>query len=259
MRILTLLKQVPVSDAGGMDAVRGVLRREAGEKRMNPHDAAALEMGLRLRDAAGGTLEALSMGPPSSKSMLSEALALGADRAALLSGEAFAGADVLATARSLAAAYGFLGGYDAILGGAFTTDGGTGHTPGTLAALLGIPYFCGVCALAYEEEAWTLWQRLDRTQQRVRTSGPAVFSIAPDACALRMPTLAGRLAARRKIIELITPDMLALSAADCGLSGSPTRVVRVETLRRPPAVPPVTGEASELAGRIVACFGGRDI
>lgn len=254
MRLLVLLKQVPVSDAGGMDAARGLLRREPGEKRMNPHDAAALEAGLMLRDVAGGTLDALSMGPPSAKDMLEEALALGVDAAALLCGTDFAGADVLATARTLAAACALLGPYDAVLGGAFTTDGGTGHTLGTLAALLGQQYFIGVRALAPEVGGFVVTQELTCTVQRSRAPAPAVFSLLPQAYALRMPTLAGRLAARKKALRLITPAELALPREACGLAGSPTRVAAVETVQRPAAAPPVTGDPRTLAAAICACW-----
>ncbi|MDO4572470.1 MAG: hypothetical protein Q4C13_03810 [Clostridia bacterium] len=254
MRILVLLKQVPASDVGGMDAAIGLLRRDQGEKRVNPHDAAALEAGLRLREAAGGTLELMSMGPPSAREALAEALALGADAAALLCGEGFRGADVLATARALAAACRLLGPYDALLCGAFTTDGGTGHTPGTLAALLGLPYYAGVEEVAASPGGLLLTQTLTCTRQKLLLCAPAVLAIAPEAYRLRLPTLPGRLAARSRPVRVLPPEALALPPEALGLAGSPTRVVRVETLRRGPAAPPISGEARDMAERIYACF-----
>lgn len=222
MNLCVCLKQVPVSGAEVMGE-DGVLRRERGERRMNPHDGAALEAALRLRDAAGGRVTVLSMGPPAARVMLSEALTIGADEAVLITDPCFTGADVLATAYALACAIRRIGPFDYILCGDFTTDGGTGHTAGELAARLELPYLGAVTRLS--EMTATL--RMERFEEDIRLDTAAVLSVLPDAYTLRLPGLSSRLLATEKPLRRL--DVLAIGADPlrCGIAGSATRVEKI--------------------------------
>lgn len=222
MNLCVCLKQVPAIGAGVMGE-NGILRREHGARRMNPHDGAALEAALRLRDSSGGRVVALSMGPGTAETMLREALAVGADEALLLCDSGFAGADVLATAYALALAIQRFGAFDRILCGAFTTDGGTGHVAGELAARLNLPYLGQVQSV----NAHTAVQRLESYEQDVLLRGPVVLSVLSDAYTLRLPSLSGRLGAGQKPLTRWTAADIGADPLRCGLSGSATRVEKV--------------------------------
>jgi electron transfer flavoprotein beta subunit len=97
MNIIVCIKQVPDTTVVKIDPVKGTLIREGVPSIMNPDDKGGLELALRLKDQFGANVTVISMGPPQADVMLREALAMGADRAILLSDRKFAGADTLAT------------------------------------------------------------------------------------------------------------------------------------------------------------------
>ena len=116
MKIIVCIKQVPALSEASMDREKGVLVR-TGENKINPYDLPAIETALRLKEALGGEVTALTMGPESAEQALRTALAMTADHACLMSDRAFAGADVLMTARTLAQGIKALGGADLIICG----------------------------------------------------------------------------------------------------------------------------------------------
>jgi len=93
MRIVACLKQVPDATEVRLDPKTNTLSREGVKSIMNPFDRHALEQAVCTREQAGGTVIALSMGPPQAQEMLRDAIACGADEAVLVSDRAFAGAD----------------------------------------------------------------------------------------------------------------------------------------------------------------------
>jgi len=106
---------------------------------LNPFDRPVLETALRIKEARGGIVTALSMGPESSISAISEARAMGVDRGVLTCDPALAGSDTLATSTALAAAIGKLAPFDLVLFGTRTSDSDTGQVGPQAALLLGIP------------------------------------------------------------------------------------------------------------------------
>ena len=112
MKILVFVKQVPDTDDVKLDPKTGNLKREGVQSMINPLDANAIEAAVQLKEKYGGTVAAISMGPPQAEDMLKKALALGCDEAYLLSDRAFGGADTLATAYTLAKAAEKIGDYD---------------------------------------------------------------------------------------------------------------------------------------------------
>src|SRR3954454_5271296 len=103
MRIAVCVKQIPELDKLEFDRANRV-KREAANLVWNPADLRALGQALELRDACGGEVVAMTMGPPSAREVLEEAIERGADRAVRLVDKRCAGADTLATARALARA-----------------------------------------------------------------------------------------------------------------------------------------------------------
>ncbi|HWQ57507.1 MAG TPA: electron transfer flavoprotein subunit beta/FixA family protein [Clostridia bacterium] len=229
MRIAVCVKQVP-SGAADMDAQSGVLLRSgAGGIILNPWDLPAIEAALRAAEAFGTEATALSMGPASAGEALREALAMGVGRGVLLCDQAFSGADVYATAYTLAEGMKALGGFDLVFCGLRTADGDTAQLPFSLAVQLGAHAAGWVKRIERVDECGvTVLQELSFGTQRLTLPYPAVIALGREAAEPRAPTLKNRLAARKARIETISMSRLANRDEACyGLAASPTRVVRV--------------------------------
>ncbi len=157
MKIIVCIKQVPETQEVRLDPVTHTLKREGIAAIINPFDLYALEEGLRVKDAQGGTVTLLTMGPPQAEAALREALGYGADAAVLLSDRAFAGADTWATALTLAKAIEKLGGADLIFCGKQAIDGDTAQVGPMLATILDIPYVAWARKLAFGDGASSRW------------------------------------------------------------------------------------------------------
>ena len=115
MKIIVCMKQVPASTKVDIDPETGAMKRLTGATRTNPYDLFALETALQLRELVGGTVTALTMGPPQAEVMMRDAYTMGADEAVILSDRKFSGADVLATSYTLSQGIQVLGGADLII------------------------------------------------------------------------------------------------------------------------------------------------
>ena len=140
MKIIVCIKQVPDTTEVKINKETNTLIREGVASVINPFDLYAIEEGLRLREAHGGTVTVLSMGPMQVIDSLREALSMGADEAVLLSDRAFAGADTLATAYTLSKGIEKIGSYDLIICGKQAIDGDTAQVGPELAEMLEIPH-----------------------------------------------------------------------------------------------------------------------
>ena len=140
MKIAVLVKYVP--NRGGnppeIDGDEFRLRRDQPESGLDPVDEPGVEAGVRIIERDGGEVTIVSMGPPSAESAVVRALAMGADRGVLISDEHLIGADVLATARVLAATLARRQ-FDIVIAGSESTDAATGTLPMAVAALLDLP------------------------------------------------------------------------------------------------------------------------
>lgn len=232
MHIAVLIKQVPGTDNVKMDPETGVMIRTNKNNVINPLDENALEEAIRIKNSLPGTqVTAISMGPESALKALREALALGADRAVLISGRAFAGSDTIATARVLSAAIRRAGPVDLVLCGERATDGETGQTGAMVAAMLDIPVqtYVSKIDIAQTDQGYQL------TVQRIVEGGfevvsvpcPALITVVKDINIPGLPTLSGKIKARQTEIPIWGPADLGLEKPWLGLTGSPTRVVKI--------------------------------
>ncbi len=137
---IVLVKQVPDTSNISGDVMRpdGTVNRSKLPAIFNPEDKVALELALRLKDEHGGTITVLTMGPPPAARILRECLYMGADRSILLSDRRFAAADTLATSYALSKAIEKIGAFDLILGGRQAIDGDTAQVGPQTAEKLGI-------------------------------------------------------------------------------------------------------------------------
>ena len=250
LNIIVCIKQVPDTQEVRLDPVTHTLKREGIAAIINPFDLYALEEGLRVKDAQGGTVTVITMGPPQAEAALREALGFGADAAVLLSDKAFAGADTWATALTLAKAVDKLGGADLIFCGKQAIDGDTAQVGPMLAAILNIPFAAWARKVSFNDGKVEVERLLDHGYDAVEVKLPALVTVVKEINEPRVPSFKAKLRAKKEAIPVWGVADLGLDADQVGLNGSFTQVVKVFP---PPARGKSevwTGEPAELAGRL---------
>lgn len=205
---------------------------------INEWDNFAVEEAVRLKEAHGGTVTALTVGDEEAEEVLRRALAMGADEALHLVDDAFAGGDPWAVAQVLRAA---IAGrpFDLILCGAISADGTSGQTGGMLAALLGVPQVALATGLEVEGGKAQVRHEVEGGLERVvELDLPAVVTVQTGINEPRYVSIRGI----RKVASVEIPTRsaadLGLDAAAVGAAGSR---VTLEELFLPPA-----GEGAEI-------------
>jgi len=227
-RLAVLVKQVPDPEHFHrirIDLETNSIQRQGIPCIMNPHDRVALEVALRLKPSLqGASIDAVSMGPPSAREVLEEALAIGADQGYLLSDRAFAGADTLATARCLARFLERNGPYLLVLAGSETVDGATGQVPPQVAEFLGVPHVTLAMSVEVEGDHLLVERRPGYARVRLRMALPGLVSVLRQAAQPRIPSALDILKGSRKSVISLDLAGLDLAPGETGLLGSPTRV-----------------------------------
>ena len=255
--MIVLAKQVPDTRNVGKDAMKadGTVNRAALPAIFNPEDLNALEQALKIKDlVAGSSIQLLTMGPPRAADIIREGLFRGADGGILLKDRAFAGAATLATSYALSCAIKKLGDFDIIIGGRQAIDGDTAQVGPQVAEKLGIPQ------ITYAEEILevtdkdiTVKRRLEKGVEVVKAKFPVLITVngTADECRPRNAKLLQRFKHARTVseqqnldedytnlysmrnelnlTEWNTKDVDA-NLEDCGLSGSPTKVKKIESV-----------------------------
>ena len=237
LNILVCVKQVPDINLVKMDPVTGSLIRAGVPAILNPLDANALEAAVRVKEAHGGSITVITMGPDMAKEALRECLAAGADRAVLLSDRAFANADTLATSYVIVSAAKMLGDFDLIFCGKESLDGATGQMGAQLAQRFGPAQVTGALLIKeVNEEAKTavVERELEDGVETLEVQLPCLFTMEKTNYPARIPNLKGKLAAKKAVITTITADDIpGLDRNRIGDPGSPTKVPRMF----PPVMP----------------------
>jgi electron transfer flavoprotein beta subunit len=181
VRVIVPIKQMldPSGITVRRDKERIFVNRE--EYIIEPGSKAALEAALRLKDASGADVVAISMGDLQADDALREALAMGCDAAYLLCDGAFEEADISVTVRVLAAAVEKLGGAELIVAGRESGDTGAGQIGPRLAEALGLAQVTDVCALEMADGAVQATRRWGAGYATVLASLPALMTVAPEA------------------------------------------------------------------------------
>jgi len=228
MNIVVCLKQVPGTTKVRIDPQTNTLIRQGIKNIVNPFDTYALEEGVRIKERCGGKVTAISMGPPQAEEVLREAISAGADEAILLSDNAFAGADTLATAYTLARAIDKLGQYDIIICGRQTIDGDTGQVGPELAEMLEIPFIAYVSKIEEINNEYMRVQRMiEEGHEVIETPLPAVITVVKEINVPRLPSLRGLAKSKSAVIPIWTAQESGVDKSMVGLSGSATRVIKV--------------------------------
>ena len=228
MHIAVCVKQVPDTTDVRIDPATNTLVRSGVASILNPFDAYAVEEGVRLREAQGGDskVTVLSMGPPQAEAMLRECLSVGADEAVLLSDRAFAGADTWATSWALALALGKLKA-DLVICGKQAIDGDTAQVGPGIARHLDWPQACYVSKVAELVSGRIVVEcLLEAGREVLEVQLPAVLTVVKDVNIPRLPSLKGKMRAKKAEITIWKAADIGADPADVGLNGSPTVVAR---------------------------------
>ena len=243
MNILVLLKPVPDPEQERdiqIDAESGRIVREGVKHVIDPESRNALEAALQLSNQPGqepGFVAALAMAPVQVKDKLTEALAMGADEAFLLSDKAFGGADTYATSYTLAAAVRKIEAekelqFDLIFAGTSSSDGGTSHVAVQTAEWLQRTHISNVCSIELPDSAagGSMMRAIKRSEEVMLTfegEGPAVIGVTRDINKPRLVTAMGIIKARKKPLTVWSIEDVGIDPDKTGLAGSPTKPGRL--------------------------------
>jgi electron transfer flavoprotein beta subunit len=239
VKIIVCIKQVPESAVFEIEGGRVRIKREGVPSMVNPLDLNALEAGLSLREKHGGEVIAISMGPPQCEEALKEALAMGIDRAVLVSDRRIAGSDTLATSYALAKAIAELGGFDLIICGAQTIDSDTGQVGPQIAEELEIPHVAYVEKMKWIKGRFILERGCDGFVETISLTLPALITVSKRLNVPRRPPLGGiQDAFESKTVEIWGLERIKADPGAVGDLGSATWVQRL--------YPPVAKKRGEI-------------
>jgi len=230
MKICVMVKQVPSTDQVKIDDQTGTMIRDGVEAEINPLDLYAVEEAVAIKERSLEEVEitVISMGPPAAMQALRSALAMGCDKACLLSDRKFGGADTWATAYTLKKGIEAVGPFDLILCGERATDGETGQVGPGVAAQFDIPVIAYVSAIESLEGGRIVAKRaIEGGHETVEASLPVLMTFVKEINEPRIPSLRGKLNAKKVEIPTLSAEDIAAEEDKIGLKSSPTRVVKV--------------------------------
>lgn len=236
MNIIVCIKQVPDTTEIRIDPVKKTLIRDGVPSILNPFDGYALEAALRLKDKnPDAKITAVSMGPQQAKAVLKEAVAVGCDKAYLLSDRVFGGSDTLATSyiisnaiRQIEKRDGVT--FDLILCGKQAIDGDTAQVGPEIAEHLGIPQVTYAWeAVDNGDQTVTVKREVEEGYEMVKVMTPCLLTFTKPSYDLRIPTIKGKLKANRFEPEVLTSEDVPMDLTRAGLKGSPTKVKKTFT------------------------------
>ena len=244
MKIVVCIKQVPDTKGGVKFNPDGTLDRGAMLAIMNPDDKAGLEAALKLKDEFGAEVTVLTMGLPKAADALREALAMGADKAILVTDRVLGGADTWATSTTIAGALRNLD-YDLIITGRQAIDGDTAQVGPQIAEKLNIPQVTYAADIKKEGNSLTVKRLLEDGYMTVQVQTPCLVTCVKELNEVRYMTVKGILECWDKPLTVLDYNALKdeplIDPTTIGLKGSPTNVFRSFT-------PPQKGAGQILGG-----------
>jgi electron transfer flavoprotein beta subunit len=228
VKICVCVKQIPDPNTSSnkLDPTTNRLVRTGVSLVLDPGDEGGVEAALQLQEKHSGEVVAVSMGPQTAQEALRRTLAMGVDRAILVSDPSLAGSDALGTARVLASAIGPEK-PDLIICATESTDGYTGMVPGGIAHLLDLPALTFAREIHIDGNTVTIHRVTPTGYQVVEATLPAVVTIASGAYEPRYPNMKGIMASKKKPLDVKSVGDLGLNASDVGDAGAKERVVSV--------------------------------
>jgi electron transfer flavoprotein beta subunit len=238
MRIAVCVKHVPEGPSRIDPATKRLDR--AGEGALNHFDANAVEEALRLKGDSDSEVVAVSLGPQKALDSLRKALAMGADRAVLVSDDAAAGSDLVATSRLLAAALERQE-VDLVLFGQQASDADGAVLWAAVAERLGRPVISQAMELSVDGASVRVKRQTEFGYDTIEATLPAVVAVSDAINEPRYPSLKGIMGAKKKPQDVLSLADLGLDAAQAGEAGSGTTVLAL-------GEPPSRGDARKIDG-----------
>lgn len=237
LKILVCVKQVPDVDQMRMDPATGNLIRAGVPAILNPLDANALSAAVKVKETYGGEITLITMGPPAAEAVLRECLAVGADKAILVTDRAFGNADTLATSYSIVSAANTQDKYDLIFCGKETLDGATGQMGSQLAERFDAAQVTSASLIKeidLENGKLVVERELEDGIETLEVTMPCLFTMEKTNYPVRIPSLKGKLAAKKApVVTITSQDIPGLDLQRIGDPDSPTKVPRMF----PPVMP----------------------
>lgn len=264
MNIIVCIKQVPDTTDVRIDPETNTLIRSGVASIINPFDMYAIEEAIRLKEKFGGKVTVLTMGPPQAEEALREAVSLGADEVILVSDRAFAGSDTWATSYALSSTIHKIGDYDLVICGKQAIDGDTAQVGPGISSHLDIPQITYVkkieeVHLAGESRNTNHETRKYMRAERMTEEGyeiiespmPCLITVVKEINEPRLPSLKGKMRAKKAEIKKWEVKDLDLDPDLIGLNGSPTKVVKIFTPPPRKKGQILEGDAAEISQKLV--------
>lgn len=220
MNIVVCVKQVPdTATERKLKSDDKTLDREAADGVLNELDEYAVEEALRLKEAHGGEVTVLTMGPQKATETIRKALAMGADKAVHLVDDALHGSDTLSTSYALAKVLGTTG-FDLVILGSESTDARTGVLAAMLAERLGVPQLTLARKVEVNGSSITIERLTDYGYDKVEGTLPAVVSVVEKINTPRYPSFKGIMAAKKKPVQTLSIADAGIDAGQVGLGAA---------------------------------------
>lgn len=251
MHVVVCIKQVPDTTDVRIDPETNTLMREGVDSIVNPFDMYAIEEAVRIKEKTDGKVTALSMGPPQAEAALREAVSMGVDEAILVSDKTFAGSDTWATSYTLAMAIRKIGDVDIVLCGKQASDGDTAQVGPGIGTHLDLPQITYVRKVEELENGRIVAERLlENGYEVIESSLPCILTVVKEINEPRLPSLRGKMAAKKAQVITWGASDIEADPAKLGLDGSPTKVVKIFTPPPRGGGEILEGEPAEVAARL---------
>ncbi len=249
MKIVVCVKQVPDTTTRVQVTPEGDRIAEGDINWIvSPYDEYAIEEALKIKDAKGGEVVLVTVGPDRAQSALRTGLAMGADSAVHVKDAVLDGADTLATARALAGAIRTLDRVDLVLCGQQGVGGDNSQVPGLLAEMLDLPQVTVAVKIDVQEGRAVVEREIEGARETWETRLPAVISAQKGLNEPRYASLKGIMAAKKKPLQ-------ALDAAAVGLDADTAAPrVKITAMELPPPraeVRMIEGDADTQAKELI--------
>jgi electron transfer flavoprotein beta subunit len=238
MKIAVCVKHVPEGNAKIDPSTKRLDR--SGEGALNHFDANAVEEALRVKGDSDAEVVVVSLGPAKAADSLRKALAMGADRAVLISDDAAAGSDLVATSKLLAAAL-EKESADLVLFGQQASDSDGAVIWAAVAERLRRPVVSQAAELSIGEGSLKVKRQTEFGYDVIESPLPAVVAVSDAINEPRYPSLKGIMGAKKKPFDTLSLADIGVDAADAGESGSKTEVLGLSE-------PPSRGDARKIEG-----------
>jgi electron transfer flavoprotein beta subunit len=228
MNIAVLIKQVPDTySERTLRSADGILDRAAADPVLDEINERAVEAALQLKEAHGGEVTVVCMGPAPAADAIRKAMSMGADRAVHLADDALAGSDAVQTARALAQVIKTLPGVDLIVAGNGASDGRVAAVPAMVADVLDLPALTHARQITVDGTTVTVRRETDRGAVGLTAELPAVISVSEKINEPRYPSFKGIMAAKKKPVTQLSVADAGISADEAGLASALTKVTSV--------------------------------